>query len=125
MRDVSQTLSTDWKCGRFSRKYKIVSTRNKAFRKNFLHPERIGTIPEGGYTDNRKESKKNIALLMLEGKKEGKKVQHGRNGKESQLPDSSDIRVDDLCEETPTVYELNGYYWHGHTCFSFRDIPIV
>jgi G:T-mismatch repair DNA endonuclease (very short patch repair protein) len=60
---------------------------------------------------------------MLEEKKEDKRILHGRNGKEHQLPELPDIHVDDLCEETRTVYEFNGCYWHGHTCILFRDTP--
>ena len=29
-----------------------------------------------------------------------------------------------FCEETKTVYEFMGCFWHGHTCLSFRDVPI-
>ena len=54
---------------------------NKVFRKTFLQPDRIGLIPVGGYTDNRKQSKKAIAWLLLEEKKEGKRILHGRNFK--------------------------------------------
>ena len=64
-----------------------------------------------------------LAWLMLAEKKEGKRILHGRNGKECQLPEQPDIHVDCLCEETRTVYEFNGYYWHGHTCMAFRDTP--
>jgi hypothetical protein len=48
---------------------------------------------------------------------------HGRNGKEPHLPEVPDTRVDGLCEETRTVYEFNGFYFHGHTCMAFRDMP--
>jgi G:T-mismatch repair DNA endonuclease (very short patch repair protein) len=64
-----------------------------------------------------------LAWLMLEEKKEGTRILHGRNGKECQLPEQPDIHVDGLCEETRTVYEFNGCYWHGHTCMAFRDTP--
>jgi G:T-mismatch repair DNA endonuclease (very short patch repair protein)/uncharacterized Zn-finger protein len=83
----------------------------------------IGIIPVGGYTDNRRQSKKAIAWLMLEEKKGGKRILHGRNGKERQLPELPDIRVDGLCEETRIVYEFNSCHWHGHTCMRFRDLP--
>jgi hypothetical protein len=64
----------------------IASACNKVFRKKFLQPDRIGIIPAGGYTDNRRLSKKAIAWLLLEEKREGKKITHGRNVKERQLP---------------------------------------
>jgi len=88
----------------------IASACNKTFRKKFLEPERMGIIPFGVYTDNRKQSKKAIAWLMLEEKNEGKRILHERNFKEHQLPEQSDKRVDGLCEETRTVYEFNGCY---------------
>jgi len=73
------------------------------FDKKFLQPDRIGIIPVGGYTDNRRQSKTGIAWLMLE-EKESKRILHWRNGKERQLPELPDIHVDGLCEETCTVY---------------------
>jgi hypothetical protein len=99
----------------------IASACNKVFRKKFLQPDRIGIIPVGGYY-NRKKSKKAIAWLLLEEKREGKII-HGRNGKERHLPELPGIRVNGLCEETCTIYEFNGCYWHGHTCMPFRDFP--
>lgn len=57
---------------------------------------------------------------MVEEKKEGKRIPHRRNGKERQLPELPDISVDGLCEETRTLYEFNGCYWHGHTSMPFR-----
>jgi len=60
---------------------------------------------------------------MLEKRKEGIKILHGRNGKERGLPELLGIRVDGLCEETRTVDGFNGYYRHGHTCMPFRDTP--
>ena len=33
------------------------------------------------------------------------------------------IGVDGLCEETRTMYEFNGCYWHGHTFMPVRDTP--
>ena len=47
---------------------------------------------------------------------------HGRNGKERQLPELPAMCLDGLCEETRTVYEFNGCYWHGQMCMPFRDM---
>jgi G:T-mismatch repair DNA endonuclease (very short patch repair protein) len=60
---------------------------------------------------------------LLEERRTGKKMLHGGNGKERQLPELPNICVDGFCEETPAVYEFNGCYWHGHTCQPFRDLP--
>jgi hypothetical protein len=74
---------------------KIVSACNKVFRKKFLQPDRIGLFPVGGgYTDNRKQSKKAIAWLSNEERKEGKRILHGRNAKQLRLPELPDIHVD-------------------------------
>jgi hypothetical protein len=94
----------------------IASAFKKSFRKKFLQPYRIGC-----YTDNRKQSKKAIACLMIEEKKKGKRILHGRKGTERQLAEMPDLRVDGLCKETRTSNEFNGFYWHGHTCMPFRD----
>ena len=99
----------------------IASACNKLFRKKFLQPDKIVIIHIGGYTDNnRKQSRKATAWLKLK-EKEGKRSLHGRNGKERQLPKLPDIHVDGFCEETRTMYEFMGCYWHGHTCMAFRD----
>ena len=103
----------------------IASACNKLFRKKILQPDTIGLIPVGGYTDKRKQSKKTIAWLRNEERKEGKRILHGRNCKERRLPELPNIHVDGVCEETRTVYEFNGCYHHGHTYMPFRDLPIV
>jgi hypothetical protein len=103
----------------------IASACNKVFRKKCLQPERIGLIPVGGYTDNRKQIKKAIAWLLQDAKIRGKRIQHGRKGKERQLPELPRIHVDGLCEETRTVLEFNGCYHHEHTCMPFIDMPIA
>jgi hypothetical protein len=43
----------------------IASACNKVFRKKFLRPDTIGLIPQGGYTDNRRLSKKALAWLRI------------------------------------------------------------
>ena len=59
--------------------------------KKILQPDKTGIIPVGGYTDNRKQSKKATAWLMLEGRKEGLGILQGRKGKERQLPELPDM----------------------------------
>jgi G:T-mismatch repair DNA endonuclease (very short patch repair protein) len=103
----------------------IASACNKVFTKKILRPDRIGLIPVRGFTDNRKQSKKAIAWLLNEERKEGKRYLHGRNGKECRLPELPNIHVDGLCEETRAVYEFSGCYHHGHTCMPFRYFPIA
>ena len=109
----------------FLKSVTIASACNKLFRKKFFLHDRIGIIPIGGYTDNRKQSGKAIAWLLLEERRTGKKFLHGRNGKERQLPELPNIRVDGFSEATRAVYEFNGCYYHGHTCQPFRELPIA
>ena len=109
----------------FLESMKIASACNIVFRKNFLQPDRIGVIPVGGYTDNRRQRKKAIAWLLLQEKGTGKMILHGRNGKERRLPELPNLHADGLCEETRTVFEFNGSYFHGHTCMPFRELPIA
>jgi hypothetical protein len=97
----------------------IASACKKTLRNKFMQPDRIGITQVGDYTYNRKQCRKAIAWLMLE--KTGKRNIRGRNGKERQRPKVPGIRVDGLCEETRTVYEFNGCYWHGHTYMTFRE----
>jgi len=63
--------------------------------------------------------------LLLQERRTGKRIPHGRNGKERRLPELQNIRVDGLCEETRTVFEFNGFYFHGHTFLPFRDSRIA
>ena len=103
----------------------IASACNKMFRKNFLKPDTIGIIPPVRYTDGRMQSRKAMMWLVYEQNSEGnRRIRHGRNGKEYRLPELPNYSVDGFCEETGTVYEFMGCFWHGHTCLSFRDVTI-
>ena len=102
----------------------IASACNKVFRRNFLKPDTIGIIPRCGYTDGRMQSKKALMWLVHEQNTQGLRIRHGRNGKEYRLAELRNYSVDGFCEETKTVYEFMGCFWHGHTCLSFRDVPI-
>jgi hypothetical protein len=53
-------------------KMTISSECSKTIRKKFLQRDRIGIIPVGGYTDNRKQKRKAFALLMLEENRKGR-----------------------------------------------------
>ena len=103
----------------------IASACNKVFRRNFLTADTIGIIPPGGYTDGRVQSRKAMMWLVYEQISDGTiRIRHGRNGKEYRLPELPHYSVDGYCADTKTVYEFMGCFWHGHTCLSFRDVPI-
>ena len=76
---------------------------NRVLRKKFLQPERIGIIPTVGYTDTKMQSKKAIMWLIDEEQREGKRIQHGRNGREYALPELAELCVDGYCEETDSL----------------------
>jgi G:T-mismatch repair DNA endonuclease (very short patch repair protein) len=53
-------------------------------------------------------------------------IQHGRNGREYRLPELPHLKMDGCCEETRTVYEFNGCYWHGRPhCQILRDVVTI
>ena len=56
---------------------------------------------------------------------EGCRIKHARNGREYRLPELPNYSVDGYCEETRTVYEFYGCFYHGHTCQPFRDVSTM
>jgi len=104
----------------------IASACNMVLRKQFLKPDTIGLIPTGGYGGNINYSKKSLMWLVYREKADvGRKILHGHNGREYRLPDLPHFRVDGFCQETRTVYECLGCYYHGHTCQTYRDITTI
>ena len=66
-------------------------------------------------------SKESIEWLSFLEKKTKKKIKHATNGGEKVLENVG--RVDGFCEETETVFEFQGCFWHGcKTCFSSETI---
>ena len=104
----------------------IASTCNKVLRKQFLKPDTIGLIPTGGYSGNVNYSKKSLMWLVYREKTDGCcKILHGRNGREYRLPELPHFSVDGFCQETRTVYEFLGCYYHGHTCQPYREVTTI
>jgi len=101
----------------------IASACNKVLRKQFLKPQIIGLIPTGAYCCNKNYSKKALMWLLHMQQVDNCHIKHARNGREYRLPELPNFSVDGYCEETRTVYEFLGCYFHGHTCQSFRDVP--
>jgi hypothetical protein len=52
-------------------------------------------------------------------------MRHVTNGREYRLPEIPNLSVDGFRAERKTLYEFNGWYWHGHACHPFRDIRTV
>jgi hypothetical protein len=61
-------------------------TCNKVLRKKFLKYETIGLIPSGGYTANKRYSKKALMWLLEKKQTNGCQIEHARNGREFRPP---------------------------------------
>jgi len=103
----------------------IASACNKVLRKKFLKPETIGLIPPGGYSANRRYSKKALMWLLHMERIDGCRIHHARNGREYRPPELPHYSVDGYCAETRTVYEFLGCYYHGCKCQPFRDVKTL
>jgi len=60
-------------------------------------------------------------LRSIEGRL-GRKIRHHRNGGEYRIPHTN-LRVDGWDEETGTIYEFHGDYWHGNPDVYPEDMP--
>lgn len=65
-----------------------------------------------------------VALEWLRSieKRLGRKIRHHRNGGEYRIPHTN-LRVDGWDEETGTIYEFHGDYWHGNPDVYPEDMP--
>ena len=65
-----------------------------------------------------------VALEWLRSIEErlGRKIRHHRNGGEYRIPHTN-LRVDGWDEETGTIYEFHGDYWHGNPDVYPEDTP--
>jgi hypothetical protein len=103
----------------------IASACNKVLRKKFLKPDTIGLILPGGYSANRRYSKKALMWLLHMERMDGCHIQHARNGREFRLPELPHYSVDGYCAETRTIYEFLVCYYHGCKCRPFRDVKTL
>jgi len=60
---------------------KIASACNKVLRTKFLKPEMIGLIPPGGYSANRRYSKKALMWLLHMERTDACHIQHARKAR--------------------------------------------
>jgi len=103
----------------------IASACNKVLRKKFLKRDTIGLILPGGYSANRRYSKKALKWLLHMERTDGCHVQHARNGQEFRPPELPHYSVDGYCAETRTIYDFLGCYYHGCKCQPFRDVKTM
>ena len=61
-----------------------------------------------------------VAWLKRVAKEQGIHIQHAGNGGEVKIM-GTPYRVDGYCEETNTIYEFHGDYWHGNPVVYDRD----
>ena len=119
MPSVSARIHANGESRRFLESITIASVCNNILRKHFLELVTIGLIPTGGYTCNKKKSKKAMMWLLHIEETDGGMIMHVREYKVPELPQFS---VDGYCPRTRTIFEFFGCYFHGHTCQPFRDV---
>ena len=70
----------------------------------------IAIVPEYVKTDNFSKT----SIMWLNYMSNGVNIKHAMNGGEEKLTiDDKTYKVDGFCEETNTVYEFYGCFWHG------------
>ena len=97
----------------------ITSVCMTIYRSNYMPRKTIAIVPE--YTKTVNFSK--MSIIWLNYMSNGVNIQHALNGGEKKLTIGyKTYKVDGFCEETNTVYEFYGCFWHGHSsCYK----PIV
>lgn len=81
-----------------------------AYRRNFMQPQSIALINDNGFNPTQNYSIKQMLWLKYVSLTENVNIQHCFNNKEKKYGPYS---VDGYCQETDTVYEFHGCYWHG------------
>ena len=90
----------------------IASVCMTIYRSNYMPNKTIAIVPE--YTKKDNFSKMSIMWLNYVSTTKGLNIQHALNGCEKKLTiDDKTYKVDGFCEETNTVYEFYGCFWHG------------
>ena len=89
----------------------IASACNLVFRKNFLKENTIAIIPPHGYRPKDKQSILALKWLSYTAEKNNIYIQHARNAGEKRV---GNYLLDGYHQESNTVYEINGCYWHGN-----------
>ena len=96
----------------------LASLCHGLFKANYLRENTIAQIPAGGY-ENHKYSSKSLEWLEFLNTTQNRKIIHKLNSPTGTEIQISKFRVDGFEEETKTVFEFNGCFFHGHTkCIS-------
>lgn len=88
----------------------IASASNLVFRKNFLRERSIVIIPPHGYKPQDKQSVISLKWSAYTAQSSNVSIRHSRNFGEQRI---GKYRVDGYHEESNTVYEVHGCFWHG------------
>ena len=88
----------------------IASVCMTIYRSNYMPKKTIAIVPEYTKTDNFSK----MSIMWLNYISNGANIQHALNGGEKALTiGDKTYKVDGFCEETNTVYEFYGCFWHG------------
>ena len=88
----------------------IASVCMTIYRSNYMPKKTIAIVPEYTKTDNFSK----MSIMWLNYMSNGANIQHALNGGEKALTiGDKTYKVDGFCEETNTVYEFYGCFWHG------------
>ena len=88
----------------------IASVCMTIYRSNYMPNKTIAIVPEYAKTDNFSK----MSIMWLNYVSNGLNIQHALNGGEKKLTiNDKTYKIDGFCEETNTVYEFYGCFWHG------------
>ena len=106
---VTDTTHDDTGLDPFDKAITIAAYCMQVYRTKFLKKDTIALFPQHDEL-KRMQSHEALQWLSYMADKEGIHIQHHRNGGEKRVGPYS---LDGYCEETHTVYEYQGCYWHG------------
>ena len=113
----------------------IAQACSKVWRKNHMPENSIAIIPPEGYPNQKNYSIKAVRWIQSEAKTRGIEIKHALNGGEQRI---NGHYVDGYHEESRTVFEFYGCYWHGcpthfpdrnrvqhHQCLTMHQLYIL
>ena len=106
---VTDTTHDDTGLDPFDKAITIAAYCMQVYHTKFLKKDTIALFPQHEEL-KRTQSHEALQWLSYTADKEGIHIQHHRNGGEKRVGPYS---LDGYCEETHTVYEYQGCYWHG------------
>ena len=94
----------------FTESCTIAQTCSKVWRKNYMPEDCIAIIPPEGYPNQKNYSIKAVRWIQSEAKKYKIEIRHALNGGEEKI---CGHYVDGYHQDSKTVFEFYGCYWHG------------